>query len=125
MSDVSPLSGISGLSFDSTLLSPLLFFCLVLLPIPSYLFFCLLALSSQLFQENSSIFFVKIEIGFFLLLLVFFFFFLKALRTTVLLRGAQNRGDSGFLGSRRARGMSFVGEGPSVVLGKALSRYGG
>ena len=28
---VSPLSGISGLSFDSTLLSPLLFFCLVLL----------------------------------------------------------------------------------------------
>ena len=29
-SDVSPLSGISGLSFDSTLLSPLLFFCLVL-----------------------------------------------------------------------------------------------
>ena len=29
MSDVSPLSGISGLSFDSTLLSPLLFFCLV------------------------------------------------------------------------------------------------
>ena len=32
MSDVSPLSGISGLSFDSTLLSHLLFFCLVLLP---------------------------------------------------------------------------------------------
>ena len=31
MSDVSPLSGISGLSFDSTLLSPVLFF-LVLLP---------------------------------------------------------------------------------------------
>ena len=31
-SDVSPLSGISGLSFDSTLRSPLLFFCLVLLP---------------------------------------------------------------------------------------------
>ena len=27
MSDVSPLSGISGLSFDSTLLSPILFFC--------------------------------------------------------------------------------------------------
>ena len=26
MSDVSPLSGISGLSFDSSLLSPLLFF---------------------------------------------------------------------------------------------------
>ena len=29
MSNVFPLSGISGLSFDSTLLSPLLFFCLV------------------------------------------------------------------------------------------------
>ena len=38
MSDVSPLSGVSGLSFDSTLLSPLLFFCLVLLPFLSYLF---------------------------------------------------------------------------------------
>ena len=37
MSDVSPLSGISGLSFDSTLLSPL-FFCLVLLPFLSYCF---------------------------------------------------------------------------------------
>ena len=59
MSDVSPLSGISGLSFDSTFLSPLLFFCLVLLPFLSYLFFCLLALSSKLFPENSSIFFVK------------------------------------------------------------------
>ena len=33
-----PLSWISGLSFDSTLLSPLLFFCLVLLPFLSYLF---------------------------------------------------------------------------------------
>ena len=29
MSDVSPLSGISGLSFDPTLLSPLVFFCLL------------------------------------------------------------------------------------------------
>ncbi len=38
MSDVSPLSGISGLSFDSTLLSPVLFFCLVLLPFLSYRF---------------------------------------------------------------------------------------
>ena len=38
MSDVSPLSGISGMSFDSTLLSPLLFFCLVLLPFLSYHF---------------------------------------------------------------------------------------
>ena len=39
MSDVSPLSGISGLSFDSTSLSPLLFFCQVLLLLLSYLFF--------------------------------------------------------------------------------------
>ena len=31
MSDVFPLSGISGLSFDLTLLSPLFFYCLVLL----------------------------------------------------------------------------------------------
>ena len=38
MSDVSPLSGISGLSFDSTFLSSLLFFCLVLLPFMSYRF---------------------------------------------------------------------------------------
>ena len=38
MSDVTPLSGISGLSFDPTLLSPLLLFCLVLLLFPSYLF---------------------------------------------------------------------------------------
>ena len=38
MSVVSPLSGISGLSFDSTLLSPFSFFCLVLLPILSYRF---------------------------------------------------------------------------------------
>ena len=38
ISGVSPLSGISGQSFDSTLLSPLLFFCLVLLPFLSYRF---------------------------------------------------------------------------------------
>ena len=38
MSDVSPLSGISGLSFDSTLPSPLLSFCLVLLLFLSCLF---------------------------------------------------------------------------------------
>ena len=38
MSHVSSLSGISGLSFDSTLLSPLLFFCLILLPFLSNLF---------------------------------------------------------------------------------------
>ena len=36
MSDVSPVSGISGLSFDSTLLFPLLFFCQVLLPFLSF-----------------------------------------------------------------------------------------
>ena len=38
MPGVSPLSGISGLSLDSTLLSPLLFFCLALLPFLSYRF---------------------------------------------------------------------------------------
>ena len=37
MSDVSPLSGISGLSFDSTLLSTRLFFCLV--PLLCLIFF--------------------------------------------------------------------------------------
>ena len=58
MSDVSPLSGISGLSFDSTLLSPLLFFCLVLLPFLSYLFLPA-GPSYKLFPKNSSIFFVK------------------------------------------------------------------
>ena len=36
MSDVSPQSGISGPSFDSTLISPLLFFCRVLLLFPSF-----------------------------------------------------------------------------------------
>ena len=50
----SPLSGISGLSFDSTLLSPLLFFCLVLLVFLSYLFFCLLVHSPELLSQNSS-----------------------------------------------------------------------
>ena len=39
MSDVSPVSGISGLSFDPTSLSPLFFSSLVLLPFLSYLFF--------------------------------------------------------------------------------------
>ena len=61
MSDVSLLFGISGLSFDSNLLSPLLFFCLVLLLFLSYLFFCLLVHSPELFPEHSSIFFVKRE----------------------------------------------------------------
>ena len=58
MFDVSPLSGISGLSFDSTLLSPLLFFCLVLLPFLSYLFLPA-GPFFYTFPENSSIFFVK------------------------------------------------------------------
>ena len=58
MSDVSPLSGISGLSFDSTLLSPLLFFCLVLLPFLSYLFLPA-GPFFQTFSRNSSVFFVK------------------------------------------------------------------
>ena len=49
MSDVYPLSGISGLSFDSTLLSPLLFLCLLPLLFLCCLFFCLLALSLDLF----------------------------------------------------------------------------
>ena len=57
ISDVSPLSGISGLSFDSTVLSSLLFFCLVLLL--SVFFFFLQAHSPELFHENSAIFFVK------------------------------------------------------------------
>ena len=52
MSDVSPMSGISGLSFDSTSLSSLLFFCLVLLLFLSYLFFCLLAHLLNFFQKN-------------------------------------------------------------------------
>ena len=69
MSDVSSLSGISGLSFDSTLLSPRLFFCRELFLFLSYLFFCLqahspdfffsLSLSLSLSLQNSSIFFVK------------------------------------------------------------------
>ena len=58
MSDVSPLFGISGLSFDSTLLSPLLFFCLILLLFVSF-FFCMLVHSSDFFPENSPIVFVK------------------------------------------------------------------
>ena len=60
MSDVSPLSGISGLSFDSTFLSSLLFSSLVLLLFLSDLFFfCLLVHSPELFPEDSSIFFVR------------------------------------------------------------------
>ena len=56
---MSPSSGISGLSFDSTLLSILLFFCLTLLLFLSYIFFCLLVHSPELFPENYSIFLVK------------------------------------------------------------------
>ena len=54
ISDIFPLSGLSGLSFDSTLLSPLLFFCLVLLLFLSYTFFFLLANFPENFPENSS-----------------------------------------------------------------------
>ena len=59
MSDVSPLSGISGLSFDSTLLSPLL----VLLPSPVTL--SVLSFSAcwpfllNFFQKILQYFFVK------------------------------------------------------------------
>ena len=48
------LSGISGLSFDPTLLSPLLFFCRVLLLFLLYLFSCLLAHSPEFFSEKIS-----------------------------------------------------------------------
>ena len=60
MSDFSPMSGILGLSLDYTLLSPVLFFCRVLMLLLSYLFFCLLAHSPDFFLlENSSIFVIK------------------------------------------------------------------
>ena len=59
MSDVFPLSGISGLSFDSTLLSPLFFFCLVLLLFLSYSFSGYWSILLHFFPENSSIFFIK------------------------------------------------------------------
>ena len=67
MSDVSLLSGISGLSFDSTVLSPLLFFCLVLLPFLSYLFLP----ASPFFETFSRKFFniFREEVGFFVWLL--------------------------------------------------------
>ena len=50
MSDVNPLSGISGLSFDSLFLSPLLF-CLVFLPFLSCHFSAKVPFS--FFQEHS------------------------------------------------------------------------
>ena len=68
MFDVSPLSGISGLSFDSTLLSPLLFFCLVLLLFLSYLFSACWSTLLNFFQRIFPIFFC-LEIGFFVWLL--------------------------------------------------------
>ena len=54
-----PLSGISGLSFDSTLLSPVLFFLASPVTLSVLSFFCLLAHSPELLPENSSIFLVK------------------------------------------------------------------
>ena len=59
MSDVFPLSRISGLSFDSTLPSAFLLFCQILLLFLFYLFFCLLAHSPDFYPKNSSIFLVK------------------------------------------------------------------
>ena len=60
ISDVSPLSGISGLSFDATLLSPL-----VLLRSPVDLsvisFSACWSILLNFFQKNSSEFFVKRE----------------------------------------------------------------
>ena len=67
MSDVSPLSGISGLSFDSTLLSPLLFFCLALLPFLSYRFLPAGPFFSTFSRKFFNIF--RKEIGFFVWLL--------------------------------------------------------
>ena len=71
-SDVSSLSGISGLSFDSIFLSALLLFCLVLLLILSSPFFLLLAQSPAYFPDISLNFFL-LEIGFFCIALVFSF----------------------------------------------------
>ena len=66
MFDVSPLSGTQGLSFDSTLLSPLLFFSsLVLLPSPltlsvqSFFFSACWSILLNFFQKILPIFFVK------------------------------------------------------------------
>ena len=48
MSDVTPLSGILGLSFDSSFLSPLLLFCLVLMLV----IFLLMVLSPDFFSRK-------------------------------------------------------------------------
>ena len=58
MSEVSPLSWISGLSFGSTLLSTLLFFCQILLLFLSYLSSAWWYIL-KFFPENSSIYVVK------------------------------------------------------------------
>ena len=53
MSDVSPWCGISGLSFDSTLRSGRLFFCLLpLLFLSNFFSFCLLAHSPAFFYRK-------------------------------------------------------------------------
>ena len=52
MSDVSLLSGISGVSFDSTLLSPVLFFYLLLLLFSSCPFFLLTAHTLDFFPKK-------------------------------------------------------------------------
>ena len=57
MSDFFPLSGLSGLSFDSTLLSPFLFICLLPLLFLSQLSAC--SANVCFSSENSSIFFVR------------------------------------------------------------------
>ena len=59
MSDVSPLSGISGLSFDSTLLSPVLFFCLVLFLFLTYLLSACWSILLNFFQKILPRFFIK------------------------------------------------------------------
>ena len=55
MSDVSPVSGISGLSFDSPFLSPLFFLSFYLpspLALSVLLFFLLMVYSHDFFPEN-------------------------------------------------------------------------
>ena len=52
MSDVSPLSGNSGLSFDSTLLSPPLVPLLSLITLSVLSVFCLLVHSPELFSQK-------------------------------------------------------------------------
>ena len=59
MSDVSPLSGILGLSFGSTLLFPVLFFGLVLLRFLSYLFTVCRPILLNFFQKRFHCFSLK------------------------------------------------------------------